>query len=66
MKRAFLAAAAAAFLLHFTDDRLDAQAPDDLKFFKNYGKEARAFVGIPIRHVDDNSSRSTKFPVRRV
>ena len=38
MKRAFLAAAAAAFLLHLADNRLGAQTtpPDDLKFFKNY------------------------------
>lgn len=36
-----------------------------LQFFKNYGKHARGFVGIPLRRVDDNSSRSTKLPVRR-
>lgn len=36
-----------------------------LQFFKNYGQEARGIVGIPLRHVDDNSSRSTKLPVRR-
>lgn len=48
--------------------KMKRAVPNDkqLKFFKNYGKEARALVGIPIRHVDDNSSRSTKLPVRRV
>lgn len=37
-----------------------------LQFFKNYGKDARGIAGIPFRHVDDNSSLSTKLPVRRV
>lgn len=42
--------------------------PNDkqLKFFKNYGKEARALVGIPLRHVDDKSLHSTKLSLRRV
>lgn len=35
-----------------------------MRFFKNYGKDARRIVGIPFRHVDDNSSRSTELPVR--
>ena len=49
MKRAFLAAAAAAFLFHFADDRLGAQPLDDLKFFKNYfvtGDYVAAGVGL--------------------
>lgn len=37
-----------------------------LQFYKNYGKDARGLVGIRLRHVNDNSSRSTKLPVRRV
>lgn len=37
-----------------------------LQFFKNYGKDARGIAGIPFRHVDDNSSLSTKLAVRRV
>lgn len=35
-----------------------------MRFYKNYGKDARSIVGIPFRHVDDNSSRSTTLPVR--
>lgn len=48
--------------------KMERTVPNEkqLKFFKNYGKEARALVGIPIRHVDDNSSRSTKLLARRV
>ena len=45
----FCAAAAAAFLFHFGDDRLGAQTPDDLKFFKNYfvtGDYVVAGVGL--------------------
>ncbi|KAG6364145.1 hypothetical protein INS49_005743 [Diaporthe citri] len=37
-----------------------------MRFYKNYGKDARRIVGIPFRHVDDNSSRSNTLPVRMV
>ncbi|KAL1884089.1 hypothetical protein Daus18300_000200 [Diaporthe australafricana] len=37
-----------------------------LQFFKNYGKDARGIAGIPFRHTDDCSSRTTKLPLRKV
>lgn len=46
--------------------KMDGTVPNavQMRFFKNYGKDARRIVGIPFRHVDDNSSRLTKLPVR--
>ena len=67
MKRAFLAAAAAAFLFHFADYRLGAQVaqvapqpPDDLKFFKNYFVTGDYVVaGVGLRGLGDSSGVAT-------
>lgn len=46
--------------------KMDGTVPNavQMRFYKNYGKNSRRIVGIPFRHVDDNSSRSTTLPVR--
>jgi hypothetical protein len=49
MKRGFLVATVAAFLFPLTGDRLGAQVPDDLKFFRNFfvtGDYYTAGVGL--------------------